>query len=85
VNTIVYTVTDTGVLTLYDPAGNLLDFYAVEAGARVVSIATPLNADDMIVAVLTDTDNLYILRLFISEVHAEEGEKKKKPGAPGLY
>lgn len=71
VNTVAYVVSSNkSIISLYDTAGNLLDVYSVEAGTKIVSISTPLAADDMLITVLTDSDNLYVLRLFINDVYA---------------
>jgi len=34
----------------------MLDVYAVESGTKIVSVAAPLAADDMVLSVLTDND-----------------------------
>ena len=67
-------------IALYDPFGYLLDTYTLTE--KVISVAPPSTADDMFLAVLTDTDYLYLL-----QIAAEAGsppppatqKEKKKP------
>ena len=48
-------------IALYDPYGYLLDAYTLTE--RVVSVAPPTTSDDIFLAVLTDTDYLYLLQI----------------------
>lgn len=78
VNTVVYVVSnDNSLITLYDTSGNMLDLYAVESGSKIMSIAVPLVSDDMFLSVLTDTDHLYILKLYINDVYAGMSQEEK--------
>lgn len=62
-NTVIYVATNNSLLSLYDTTGSLLDAYSIEPGSKIVSIAAPIQADDAFIAILTDTDNLYGLKL----------------------
>jgi len=64
--------TNNSALALYDTSGNLLDVYTVEAGVRIKSIAMPNSADDMTLALLTESDTVYQLRLSIMDLADDE-------------
>jgi hypothetical protein len=72
VNTVTYTVSDDRLISLYDTSGNLLDVYSLEQSAKITSLSAPLLQDDMMLAVLTSTDNLYTLKLQIADIYAED-------------
>ena len=80
ISSVVYLATNNSALALYDTSGNLLDAYTVEPGVRIKSIAVPTSADDLTLAVLTETDTVYQLKLSIVDLSDDEsGQARKKP------
>ena len=71
ISTLMYRVHN-NTIALYDPFGYLLDTYTLTE--KVVSVAPPSTADDMFLAVLTDTDYLYLL-----QIAAEAGSTPPPP------
>jgi hypothetical protein len=82
VNTLAFVATDTSHLYIYDNAGNLLDQYSLEPGTKIKSVSTPIHPDDMTMAVLTESDNLYTLKLVITDIFppgtTDEEKKRSK-------
>ena len=68
VSTVTYVVTNNSLVTLYDTAGNLLDVYSVEPGVKIKSVAVPSQPDDMVISILTDSDNLYQVKLQVVDL-----------------
>jgi hypothetical protein len=60
---------------LYDPSGYLIDVYSLEPGTQMKSVATPIHHEDLFLAILTDNDNLYSLKLNIVDVLENDDAK----------
>ena len=79
ISTLMYRVHN-HTIALYDPFGYLLDAYTLTE--KIVAVAPPSTADDMFLAVLTDTDYLYLLQIAAeggSPPPPSSQKEKKKP------
>lgn len=63
----------------------MLDIYSLEPGSQVLSVAVPLVSEDMTLALLTSSDNLYTLRLVINDFFGEQESSSGKKKTVALH